>query len=153
MSLIAPSVLKKVVSGKRILVDTNIIIYLTDSIAPYQRLSRLLFEMIENGDALAVFSIISIAEVMQGPLRKGFGQNAMEVKNYLVNFPNTSSQEITVDVLGHIGLDSKIDWSKLRTIDSLIIASGLANNVDLFVSNDHHFKKALSNKFILAFDI
>jgi len=152
MSLITPSVLKKAVSGKRILVDTNIIIYLTDSIPSYERLSHLLFEMIEKGDVLAVFSIISIAEVMQGPLRKGFCQDALDVKNYLMNFPNTSCQEITPEVLGHIGLDSKIDWAKLRTTDSLIIAPGLVNNVDLFVSNDHHFKKALSKNFILAFD-
>ena len=153
MSLISPSILRKAVSGKKILVDTNIIIYLTDSIEPYERLSRLLFEMIEHGDVSAVFSIISIAEVIQGPLRKGFDQNAVDVKNYLMNFPNTHSQEITVDILGHIGLGSKIDWSKLRTADSLIIASGLANNVDLFVSNDHHFMKALSKKIILSFDI
>lgn len=152
MSLITPSVLKKAVSGRRILVDTNIIIYLTDSIPSYERLSHLLFEMIEKGDTSAVFSIVSVAEVMHGPLKKGFDQNALDVKNYLMNFPNTSCQEITADVLGHIGLESQINWSQLRTTDSLIIASGLANNVDLFVSNDHHFKKALSKNLILAFD-
>ena len=152
MSLITPSLLEKAVSGRRILVDTNIIIYLTDSIPSYDRLSRLLFEMIEKGETSAVFSIISIAEVMQGPLRKGLVQNALDVKNYLMNFPNASCQEITADVLEHIGLDSRIDWAKLRTTDSLIIASGLANNVDLFISNDHHFKKGLFRDFILAFD-
>ncbi|MFC1532324.1 type II toxin-antitoxin system VapC family toxin [Thermodesulfobacteriota bacterium] len=153
MSLITPSVIKKAVSGKRVLVDTNIIIYLTDSIPSYDGLSRLLFEMIEKGDVSAVISVISIAEVMQGTLRKGLIRSTMDVKNYLLNFPNAYCQEITAEVLGHIGLDSAIQWSKLRTPDSLIIASGLANDVDLFISNDQHFKKAISKKSILTFDM
>lgn len=153
MKLITPSFLQKMISGKRVLVDTNIIIYLTDMVQPYASLSRQLFEMVEEGAASAVFSIISIAEVMQGPLRKGSNQNAKDIRNYLVNFPNSFSQEINSDVLGHIGDNRQIDWSKLRAVDSLIIASGLAMDVDLFVSNDRHFKRAIPNDFILTLDI
>ena len=152
MSVIKPSALKKALSGKRILVDTNIIIYLTDSIVPYNSLSRLLFEMVEKEDVYAVFSIISIAEVMQGPIKNGLIKNALAVKNYLMNFPNSYCQEITADTLKQIGMDTRIQWSHLRTMDTLIIASGIINNVDLIVSNDIHFKKALAKEFILTFD-
>lgn len=153
MNRLTSSKLKKAVSGRQILVDTDIIIYLTDSISPYESLSRLLFEMIEKGDVSATFSVITVAEVMQGPLRKGNMQNAMDVKNYLLNFPHSLCQEINTDVMDIIGFDTRIDWSKLRTVDSLIIASGLANNVDLFVSNDKHFRKAISETMILSFDV
>jgi len=152
MSVIHPSVLTKAAQGKRLLIDTNIIVYLTDAIKPYNALSRLLFEMVEKGDAFAVFSIVSIAETMQGPLRKGLRQNAQDLENYLMNFPNATCQEITVDVLPHIGMDTRIDWSRLRTADSLIIASGMLNDVELVISNDLHFKKALPKDFILTFD-
>ena len=152
MNLIKPSMLKKAVQGKHILIDTNIIIYLTDSIEPYANLSRTLFEMIENGEVSAIFSIISVAEVMQGPIKKGHTQNAMDVKNYLMNFPNTACQEITEEVIGHIGADQRISWTQLRTMDSLIIASGVTNNIDLVISNDAHFKKALDKDYILTFD-
>jgi len=153
MSVIKPTALKKAVRGKHILIDTNIIIYLTDRIEPYAPLSRMLFEMIEKGEVLAILSIITVAEVMQGPLKKGYSRNALDVKNYLMNFPNTVCQEITGDVLGRIGLDSRIDWSQLRTMDSLIIASGIANKAELVLSNDIHFKKALDKDYILAFDV
>ncbi|NLD36007.1 MAG: type II toxin-antitoxin system VapC family toxin [Desulfatiglans sp.] len=152
MSLIKPSVLRKAVYGKQILVDTNIIIYLTDLVEPYVSLSRLLFEMIEKGETSAVISVISIAEVMHGPLKKGNLKNAFDVKNYLMNFPNILCQEITEKVITNIGIDEKIEWANLRVMDSLIIASGVSNNVDLIISNDTHFKKALSKNYILTFD-
>ncbi len=85
MKTITASALRKKINGKKILVDTNIIIYLTDTIQPYEPLSRLLFEMIEHGDVSAVLSIITIAEVMQGPAKKGHHQIAQDVKNYLLN--------------------------------------------------------------------
>jgi len=133
-------------------IDTNIIIYLTDTIQPYEPLSRLIFEMIEAGSVSAVLSIISVAEVMKGPLNKGYHRNAPDVRNYLLNFPNTYCQETTIDVIEHIGRSNLIDWSKLRTIDSLIIASGLENGVELFISNDVHFKKAIPRDLALSLD-
>ena len=43
------------------------------------------------------------------------------------------------------------DWSKLRTLESLIIASGLVNHVDVFVSNDEHFRQALPSHMLRSF--
>ena len=151
MKTITASALREQINGKKILVDTNIIIYLTDAIQPYEQLSRVLFEMVEHGDVSAVFSIITIAEVMQGPTKKGRHRIAQDVKNYLLNFPNTHCQEITADVLEHIGRDKRIDWAKLRTVDSLIIASGLEREADLFISNDDHFRRAVSPDLVLSF--
>jgi predicted nucleic acid-binding protein len=152
MKTIAPSVLKKKISGKKLLVDTNIIIYLTDTIQPYVPLSTLIFEMIETGAVSAVLSIISVAEVMKGPINKGQRRTARDVKKYLLNFPNIYCQEITMDVLEHIGRNNLVDWPKLRTTDSLIIASGLENGVDLFISNDAHFKKAIPDGMSVSLD-
>ena len=108
--------------------------------------------MIETGDASAVLSIISVAEIMKGPINVGQHRNALDVKKYLLNFPNIFCQEITLGVLEHIGGNNLVDWTKLRTTDSLIIASGLENSVDLFVSNDAHFKKALHEGLSLSLD-
>lgn len=144
--------LKKAVVGKRVLIDSNIIIYLTDSIKPYDGLAQNLFQMIEEGQTDAVISIVSIIEVIQGPLRKGYRQIAEEVKDYLVNFPNCVCRDISLEVLDKIGDDDRIDWSGLRTIDSIIIASALVSEAELIVSNDKHFRAALPKKMILSFD-
>jgi predicted nucleic acid-binding protein len=144
------SSLKKALSGKRVLVDSNIIIYLTDAVQPFEQASRMIFQLIEKGDLFAVFSILSIAEVMQGPLKRGLVQNAMEAKTYLLNFPNSTCQAVTTQVVEEMGKDQRIQWKKLRTIDALIIASGLANQVDLIVSNDAHFQSALPEDLIFS---
>ncbi len=144
--------LKNNVSGKKILIDTNIIIYLTDEIQPYHPLSQELFTMIENGKTKAIFSILSISEVMHGPIKAGKTNLAIEVKNYLLNFPNSQCQHITYDILERIGNDARINWKALRSVDSLIIASGLYAEVDLFISNDRHFIKALPSSMLLTFD-
>ena len=92
MKLISEAELKMGIKGKNILVDTNIIIYLTDNIPPYASLSRVLFELVESGFVFAYFSMVSIAEVLQGPLRKGMKQRALDVRDYLMNFPNSDCQ-------------------------------------------------------------
>ena len=152
MRTISVSYLEKAVLGKKVLIDTNVIIYLTDKVAPYDVLSRRLFEMIENGDVTAVMSIISVGEVIQGPLRRGFDQAAVEVKDYLLNFPNLLCAELTLPILNIIGEDQRISWSKVRTVDSLIIASALKNNVNKIISNDNHFKQALPKELLLSFE-
>ena len=142
---------EKAISGKSVLIDSNIIIYLTDSVSPYVALSRRLFEMIEIGEVSALISIISVGEVMQGPLKKGLDQTALAVKDYLLNFPNLFCEPITNKVLDIIGNDNRIQWSKLRTVDSLIIASALKNKVNKIISNDNHFKQALPKELLLSF--
>lgn len=144
--------LKNTVYGKKVLIDSNIIIYLTDTIQPYDALSKELFTMIEEGKAEAAISIISVAEVMQGPIKAGKSDIANEVKDYLVNFPNCQCLYITYDVLEKIGNDDRINWKALRSIDSLIIASGLYSEVDLFISNDRHFIKALPAEMLFSFE-
>ncbi len=153
MKTISPADLEKEVIDKKVLIDTNIVIYLTDQVEHYEGLSRLLFTLIEQGNINAIISAVSIAEVMQGPLKKGLTDNALRVKEYLLNFPNMSCQMIDGEVLEKIGLDSRIKWQKLRAIDSLIIASGLKNHVDKIVSNDLHFKQAVSKDLLVSFDI
>jgi len=142
---------EKAISVKTVLIDTNIIIYLTDSVSPYAALSRRLFEMIEFGEVSALISIISVGEVMQGPLKKGLDQAALAVKDYLLNFPNLFCEPVTNRVLDIIGNDYRIQWSKLRTVDSLIIASALKNKVDKIISNDDHFRQALPKELLISF--
>jgi predicted nucleic acid-binding protein len=150
--MIALKDFEKAISGRSALIDSNIIIYLTDSVSPYVALSRRLFEMIEFGEVSALISIISVGEVMQGPLKKGLDQTALEVKDYLLNFPNLFCEPITRKVLDIIGNDSRIQWSTLRAVHSLIIASALKNRVDKIISNDNHFRQALPNELLISFE-
>ena len=150
--MISEAQLRKRVAGRNVLIDSNIIIYLTDSVDPYRNLAKDLFAMVEAGDATAVISILSVGEVMQGPIRQGEYDLAMSVKEYLINFPNCQCQEITGTVLDRVGSDERIAWDSLRVVDSLIIASGLVCGANLFISNDKHFRKAIPDAMVLTLD-
>lgn len=147
----AVAALAQAVRGKKVLIDSNIIIYLTDLIQPYAAVSQRLFNMVETGETHAVISILSVGEVMQGPIRKGYIDVALAVKDYLVNFPHSHCQELSMDILDIVGRDDRVAWEQLRTVDSLIIASGLYRNVDLFVSNDLHFINAIPADMMVSF--
>ena len=148
MSVLSPAVLEKKVAGKNVLIDTNIIIYLLEETEPYAELCRLLFELVETGKVRACVSALSVAEVMQGPLRKGDAETAHTIKEYLLNFPNMVCRPIDASVLNTVGIDTRVAWAKLRAVDSLIIASGLCH-VDLIISNDRHFRNAVPNDMLL----
>ncbi|RLB04747.1 MAG: PIN domain nuclease [Deltaproteobacteria bacterium] len=151
--ILSPSDLQSLVVGKKVLIDTNVIIYLTDRVQPYEELSRLLFALIEEGKVEGVLSVVSVAEVIYGPLKKGLVEITSKIREYLLNFPNISCQMIDLETLEQIGIDRRINWPKLRTVDALIIASGLKANVDKIVSNDLHFRKAVSKTFLVSFDL
>ena len=150
-AMIDINVLRKVVHGKKVLIDSNIIIYLTEEAEPYHHLSRELFSMVEAGQTRAVISLLSVSEVMQGPLRAGKTETALAVKDYLLNFPNSQCPEITSDVLDGVGREERINWKTLRAVDSLIIATGLHARVDLFISNDRHFIDSIPSDMMLTF--
>jgi predicted nucleic acid-binding protein len=149
--MIDVNTLKTSVQGKKVLIDTNIIIYLSEEIAPYNQLSRELFSLIEEGEGSGVISILSVFEVMQGPIRAGNTNIAMAVKNYLMNFPNTHCPQVSPELLEVVGQDNRVKWKTLRTVDALIIASGLYAEVDLFISNDRHFFNSLPPGLMLSF--
>ncbi len=141
---------KQRIKGKKVLIDSNIIIYLTEEIEPCCNLAHEIFSMVEEGKSLAVISILSVSEVMQGPLRSGMIEAAIAVKNYLTNFPNSICQQVNTDVLDWVGRDQRVNWETLRAIDSLIVASGLQADVDFFLSNDRHFGRSLPSKMLLS---
>jgi predicted nucleic acid-binding protein len=109
--------LKQSVRGKTVLIDSNIIIYLAEKTKPFHDISQALFSLVEDGECRAIISILSVAEVMQGPLRAGRDDIAMAVKNYLVNFPNCDCQHITPDVLEHVGQDPLKEGREVDFVD------------------------------------
>jgi len=151
--LLRISDLKDLILNKKVLIDTNVIIYLTDKIQPYEELSKLIFSLIEEGRAEGIISMVSVAEVMQGPLKMGMKEVALKVREYLLNFPHILFQEVDKEVLSYIGTDKRVDWSSLRVMDSLIIASGLKANVERIISNDLRFRKAVAKDLLISFDL
>jgi len=41
----------------------------------------------------------------------------------------------------------------LRTVDSLIVASGILNKVNRIISNDYHFSRAIPKELLTSFSL
>lgn len=152
MSLHSSAWLEKHLSGRRVLIDTNIIIYLTDQVQPYADLARGVFQSLEAGRFSAVISLVSVAEIVCGPLRKGLRESAFRARDYLLNFPNVECRPVDKAVISAVGLDARVKWDRLRAADALIVASGLTEGVDRFLSNDLRWRGALAGELLLTLD-
>lgn len=144
--------LEKRLAGQLVLIDTNIIIYLTDAIQPYADLARGVFRGLEAGNFSALISLVSIAEVVCGPLRKGMKEPAFRARDYLLNFPNTECAPVDEEAIAAVGLDTRVRWDRLRAVDAVIVASGLVRGVNRFLSNDLRWRGALTEELLLTFD-
>jgi predicted nucleic acid-binding protein len=144
--------LEKRLAGQLVLIDTNVIIYLTDAVQPYADLARGVFRGLEAGNFSAVISLVSVAEIVCGPLRKGMKEPALRAREYLLNFPNTECAPVDEDVIAAVGLDARVRWERLRAADALIVASGLVKGVNRFLSNDLRWRGTLAEELLLTFD-
>jgi predicted nucleic acid-binding protein len=86
----------------------------------------------KESDRVILQPFSSFTEKLSGLTRQSFGKTPDEVEKY--------------------GKNSKIKWPKLRTVDGLIIASALKNDVDKIISNDRHFQQALPKDLIIPFE-
>lgn len=152
MSLRSAAWLERHLAGRRVLIDTNVIIYLTDEVQPYAELARGVFRALEAGRFTAVFSLASVAEMICGPLRRGLTEPAMRTRDYLLNFPHAECRRVDEDVIAAIGVDARVRWERMRAADALIVASGLVEGVDRFLSNDLRWRGALPEELLLTFD-
>jgi len=152
VSLRSAAWLEKQLSGRRVLIDTNIIIYLTDGVQPYADLAGGVFRSLEAGHFSAVISLVSVAEIICGPLRKGLNAAAFRARDYLLNFPNAECTPVDEDVIAAVGQDERVKWERLRAADALIVASGLVKGADRFLSNDLRWRGAFAGELLLTFD-
>ncbi|GBC95604.1 hypothetical protein HRbin16_01396 [bacterium HR16] len=123
---------------RRIFLDTAPIIYHVEGVALYQPLTDLIFSRIGEGALVAVTSCITLAECLVHPYRRGDMQLVQQFKNVITRGRNTR----------YVGVDSVVEQAaelraryNLTLIDSLQIASAIADGCDSFLTNDLALKR------------
>jgi predicted nucleic acid-binding protein len=119
---------------KRIGVDTPVLIYHLENVAPYADMTTHLLAEASAGALHVLLSVVVVAEVLAGPWRTGQGDQAKRIEGALRALPGVSSVDITwesataaAELRGH---------SNLPLPDSLIIASTLQAGAQVLVTND-----------------
>ena len=150
--LVSAGSLLRRLEGRKVLIDTNVIIYLVEDVPGYGNLAQHVFHSLEAGGFEGVVSAITLGELMMGPLRAGRSDVARNLRDWLGAFPNLECRPVDERVLAHLGKDPSVRWERLRATDALIVAAGLAAGAELFLSNDLAWRNALSPEVLVALE-
>ncbi len=128
--------------------DSNLFIYHFENNSDFSPLTTGIFERLTRGSLKAITSIISIIETLSFPAPRHVIKNLEEA---FAAIPNLS----VIDVNYQIALEAakiRRDY-KIRTPDSIQLATALTNKVQAFVTNDGRLKKFDRLSVILLTDL
>jgi predicted nucleic acid-binding protein len=143
--------LRQVLGDQKLLfVDTNIIIYLLDNHPRYGELAMAVLEAIEAGQAVAVTSVLTLAEVLTKPARVGNERAMQDYELYLTNFPN----------LKLVAVDQTVarTAARLRALyplkmpDAIQLATAQLAVVDAIITNDKQWRGKTGSATLLVLD-
>lgn len=122
-------------------VDTQVLIYSIEKIAPYSDLLIPLWEASESGKLEIVTSELAIVEVLTGPL-KNRDQQLVDVYEELLN--GTEIQLIPIDREILLAAAKLRASTSLRTPDAIHAATASSTNCSTLLTNDLAFKAVSS---------
>jgi len=131
--------LNKIVNARRLLLDTNVIIYFLEGLDRYETVLKPLFRLFEEGKLEAIISVITEAELLVGPQKMDNKEASAMVELLLNNFPGLA----VVPVSRQIGKMAASIRAKtnLPLPDSIIIATAKAASCEAIVGNDLAWSK------------
>lgn len=119
--------------------DSSIAIYHLEDIEPYADLTELIFAAVARGSLSAVWSTISVTELLAKPFADGRMDRAMACDQFIQSFagapiisPNYGIAREAARLRGEY---------RMRTPDALLIATALHEKANAFVTNDARLRK------------
>ena len=125
--------------GKRIYVDTNILIYLFEGFPKFRHLIEEITQCVDAGEASLFTGEITIAELMVMPFKKDkpelvkFYMEALEDKAFIKLLPTTQKVYLKTAYL-------RATLSKMKTPDAIHVATAVEGAMDVFITNDAGIK-------------
>ena len=123
--------------GSSVLLDTNVLIYHLEGLAPYVELTRSLLERLAETELEGAVSALSVAELLAGPYRTGDEAKVKIARNFVQTLPNTSIASVDAEAADQA---ARLRSHGLRMPDALILATAIVRRVDAVVTNDPHLE-------------
>jgi len=124
---------------KRIGLDSSILIYHLEDLAPYAELTEVIFSILAKGEFSAVLSTISVTELLAKPMASEKEEQIVACEHFLQGLPHTAivapGYEIAREAArlrGRYGL---------RTPDALLLSTSLLGGAKAFLTNDEGLKR------------
>ncbi len=141
---------EQLTSHQRIGLDSALFIYHLESHPAYSPLTKVVFEGIEAGIWAGITSAITLMELTVRPWQLNRGDIAREYEALLVNFPNLTLAIVDREVARRAA-QLRAAY-RLRPADALQIATCLAHQGDVFLTNDRRLARLGPDLEVLILD-
>jgi predicted nucleic acid-binding protein len=125
--------------ARKVGLDSSILIYHLEGLAPYAELTETLFSLLAQGMFMAVISTISITELLVKPFSEGNTTAITVCERFLHELPHTAI------VAPHSAIAREAArlraYYKLRTPDALVLGTALVEEAKAFLTNDADLKR------------
>jgi len=124
--------------GRRIYLDTNIVIYVIEGYAQYAAQVQALLDAMDAGEVSVVTSELTLAEVLVGPLKTGDVAIQQTYRSFLTSTATVEIPLISRDILEEAA-QLRVN-TKLKLPDAIHLATSLRFRCDSFLTNDDIFR-------------
>jgi predicted nucleic acid-binding protein len=123
---------------RRIGLDTNVLVYLLEDIAPFAASSQAIMDAVEAGRVSAVLASIGLAELVTGPTRRGDGALVERYADELRSMTGLRIEPLSAG----IAVDAAIIRGSRRIglADAIHLATARAAGAGAFVTNDRSLR-------------
>lgn len=131
--------MKDLIRGKRLYLDTNVLIYLFEGFPTFRHVLTEMTECADAGEASLFTGEITIAELMVIPFKKDqpalikFYMEALEDKRFIKLLPSTQKVYLKTAYL-------RATQPKMKTPDAIHVATAVEGAMDVFITNDAGIK-------------
>lgn len=91
-------IIKELKKYNRVLIDTNLFIYLMEKHPQYFELAKEVFQQIEKGQIYGITSVLVLTEVLTKPIKDNNENLIRSYKAAISTFPNLSVKNIDNDI-------------------------------------------------------
>jgi predicted nucleic acid-binding protein len=124
---------------RKIFLDTAPIIYYVENHPNYYELTKVIFDKIDQGLLLGVFSPISLSECLVYPYKLGLTTVIQDFIDLIVYGENVDFISIGEDI-GKLAAQMRAKYN-LSLTDALQIATAIESHCDVFLTNDLELKR------------
>ena len=126
-------------TGERIYLDTNLFIYAVEAINPYAEHVGHLFQAADRGDIKLVTSLLTLAEALVMPFRRGDDLLINAYRELFLHPPaGLLVAQLDADILERAAR-LRASSSSLRLPDAIHLATAESEQCNLFATNDRRF--------------
>ena len=119
---------------RSVALDTNLIIYALEGVAPYDEMALHLFRLMERGILQGVASTIVEAETLVKPIRNRDRLAIDKIELFFRNLPNLLVKPVDSG-LARTAARVRAD-NRLTLFDAVIVATALEQGCDAIIGND-----------------